>query len=377
MREIYLDNSATTMADPDAIALAADMMRTLYGNPSSLHAKGFEAQKRLDHARAQVAAALGCDPREIIFTSGGTEANNLALLGALRSKAKRGGNIVACAGSHASVLEPLRELERLGFELRLIPLCPDGNISAADFIATADSATVLVSCTLVNSETGALAPAREIFAGVKRKSPAVLRHCDAVQQFCKLPMNARSLDADLISVSGHKIHAPKGSGALFVRRGVRLTPLLFGGGQEQGLRAGTEAVPTACAFGLMAATLSQNLAATLAETRQLCEYFVNIAREFDGLCMNSPANATPYIYNISLTGYRSEILLHSLAERGVYVSSGSACSGGKRSHVLESMGLPPHITDSALRVSFSRHNTRADVDAFFACLRESMATLTH
>lgn len=366
MREIYLDNSATTRVDDDIAALAVEIMCEDYGNPSSLHAKGLAAQLRLDTARQQLATALGCRQESVVFTSGGTESNSLAVLGAAGALRRRGKTLVAMAWEHSSVLGPLRALEKEGFTLRLVDPAPDGTVDVDALLAAVDDDTVLVSCMLVNSEVGAIAPVAEIARGVRRKSKIALVHTDAVQAFGKLPLAADKLGVDLLSVSGHKLHAPKGIGALYIRRGARILPQVAGGGQERGMRAGTENVPLACAFGRAAEKAVGSLQQNLARAGEIREYFVNNIDKIPGLCINSPPGATPYLCNVSLPGYRSEILLHFLAQRGVYVSSGSACSRGAASHVLASMKLPRERVDSALRVSFSRYTTKEEIDRFFA-----------
>lgn len=375
MCEIYLDNSATTRVDEDVAAVAVQLMCEDYGNPSSLHAKGLAAQLRLDVARQQIASALGCMQNEILFTSGGTEANNLAVLGAAEAMKRRGRTLVAMAYEHSSLLEPLHMLEKQGFNLRLVDPAPDGSVNVDKLLAAVDEDTVLLSCMLVNSEIGTIAPVAEIARHLWRKNNRALLHTDAVQAFGKIPFSAAKLGVDLLTVSAHKLHAPKGCGALYVRRGVRILPLLHGGGQERGLRAGTESTALACAFGHAVEKAVLRREEDLRQMETLREYFVKKVAEFPALCMNSPAGATPYICNLSLPGYRSEILLHFLAQQGVYVSSGSACSKGAASHVLRSMGLPADRVDSALRVSFSRYTTREEIDAFFKALAEAARQL--
>lgn len=377
MREIYLDNCATTRVDDDTAALALTLMTGDYGNPSSLHGKGFQAQLRLDRARQQVADALGCAAGELIFTSGGTEANNLVILGGAAALARRGKTVVSSSAEHASVLEPLRHLEKQGFTLRLIDPLPDGRVDADALVDTVDEDTILVSCMLVNSEVGTIAPIADIADRIRRKNKLALIHCDGVQAFGKIPFSPAKLGVDLLTVSGHKIHAPKGCGALYLRRGARILPQVFGGGQERGLRPGTENVPALCAFGHAAGKMSAALSAHRLRVEGIYEHFVNKAQKMTGVRINSPRESTPYLCNLSVLGYRSEILLHYLAERGIFLSSGSACSKGARSHVLSAMKLPPDRVDSALRVSFSKNTTHDDIDAFFDALAQAMADIAH
>ena len=369
---IYLDNAATTRTDDDIAAVALDAMTNRFGNPSSLHKKGLEAQLLLEHARERVAAALGCNKTEILFTSGGTEANNLAVLGAANALHRRGKTIVTTAWEHSSALACCRELEKRGFALKLAAPSPDGHLDVAAMAALADDDTVLVSCMLVNSEVGAVADIAELSRLVRQKSKLALVHCDAVQGFGKLPFTAKKLGVDLLTVSGHKIHAPKGAGALYVRKGARILPLLFGGGQEQSLRPGTEPLPAIAAFGAAAEKARASLEENWRHVLRLREYFVKYAHSFEHLCINSPPDGSPYICNISALGWRSETLLHYLAARDVFVSSGSACSAGKRSHVLAAMKLPQPVIDGALRISFCKSNTEADIDAFFAAFASAL-----
>jgi cysteine desulfurase len=369
VKEIYLDNAATTRVDGDIAEIAADVMTGRYGNPSSLHAKGLEAQGLLDLARGRIAAALGCESAEVFFTSGGTEANNLALFGAAQAR-KRAKNIVSVAWEHSSVLEPLRELEKSGLDLRLAYPGQDGRLDTEKLAALMDEETALVACMLVNSEVGHIADIAGLVRLARRRSPNALIHCDAVQGFGKLKFNVKRLGVDTLAVSGHKLHAPKGVGALYCA--ARILPRAFGGGQEKNLRPGTEALPLVAAFGAAAEKAAVNLAQNLENISRLREYFVNKCAELPGLCMNSPDDATPYICNISIPGYRSQIVLNYLSARGVYVSSGSACGKAKPSHMLKAMGLPASRVDSAIRISFSRHNSFEDIDAFFAALAKGL-----
>lgn len=375
MVEIYLDNAATTATDADVAAVAVELMTGDYGNPSSLHQKGLDAQLRMEKARQQVAALLDCTPEEITFTSGGTEANNLAVQGGVKALRRRGNHIITTAFEHSSVLSPVAELEKQGFSVTRIQPGPDGIISPQAVVEAVREDTILVSCMLVNSETGAINPVEELARAVRKKNELCLIHCDAVQAFGKLALSVRKLGVDLLTLSGHKIHAPKGCGALYIRRGVRILPLVYGGSQENSLRPGTENTALACALGGAAEKAGQGQKEYYARVQKICEYFVNKSRTVTGLCINSPANGTPYIVNVSLPGYRSEIMLHHLEESGIYVSSGSACAKGAKSHVLLSMGLPPDRVDSALRLSFSRYSTIEEVDAFFAALEAGMTRL--
>ena len=374
MQTAYLDNSATTRVCAPAAERALYMMTQCYGNPSSLHSLGAEAFRELETSRRAVARLIGARPEELTFTSGGTEANNLAVLGAAASRRREGRRVVTTAMEHASVAAACDELERQGFEV--IRLAPGrGGLVDADQVERAcDSGTVLVSVMLVNNETGALFPLKEIAAAVRRKAPRALIHCDAVQAAGKLEIRAERLGVDLMTVSGHKLHAPKGIGGLYIRKGVRVLPRAFGGEQERGLRPGTEPAPLIAAFGAAAEALPPP-AKQEERYRELRRQLLEGLRALGDVRIHEPASGVPYILNVSLPGYRSETLLHFLAERGVYVSSGSACSRGKKSPVLTALGLPPEELDSALRISFCYENTPQDIRQLLEGLAQARESL--
>lgn len=373
MKIAYLDNSATTPVCPQAAEKAMEMMTVCYGNPSSLHSLGAAAERELNAARQKVALLVGCRPEELIFTSGGTEANNLAVFGGTAAKRRAGRHIVTTAVEHASVAASVTELERQGCEVtRLIP-GPEG-LTAEQVAAACRPDTVLVSIMMVNNETGARFPIERIVPSVRRAAPGALIHCDAVQAAGKLPLNAARLGVDMMTVSSHKIHGPKGAGALFLRKGARILPRSYGGSQENGLRPGTEAVPLLAAFGAAAEALpsfAEQEALFAALRRRLLDGLAG--RE--GIVVNSPADGVPYIFNLSVPGVRSETMMHFLAERGVYVSSGSACSKGKKSPVLTALGFSAPRIDSALRLSFTHTTVPEEIDQFLAALGEAAASL--
>ncbi len=370
----YLDNSATTAVCREAADKALYMMTACYGNPSSLHTAGFEAERELDGARRAVASLLGVSPETVLFTSGGTEANNLAVLGGAAARRRTGNHAVTTAVEHPSVSAAFDELEKQGFEItRLLP-GPSGIVTASQVAGACRKDTVLVSIMLVNNETGARFPLEEIVPAVRRRAPGALIHCDAVQAAGKLPLRAARLDVDLLSVSGHKLHAPKGVGALYIKKGIRLLPRALGGGQERGLRSGTEPMPAIAAFGAAAAAVP-DLAAQETHFRRLCGRLLDGLRGREEFVLHLPESHVPYIVNFSVPGIRSETLLHFLAERDVYVSSGSACSRGNRSPVLTALGLSGREIDSALRVSFCRDNTEEDVDRLLRGVEEAAASL--
>lgn len=370
----YLDNSATTKVLEEAAQKAMLMMTGEYGNPSSLHSLGFRAKQELEGARAAVAARLGAQPQEVVFTSGGTEGNNLAVFGAAEAGKRRGNKIVTTMIEHDSVLNPMRELEKQGFEVLYLKPDEGGKISEEQLSEAIDEKTILVSVMLINNETGAALPVKAAARAIKRKKAPALLHTDCVQAFGKLDFTPQKLGADLATVSAHKIHGPKGAGALYVRKGVHLPSRVFGGGQERGLRSGTENVPMLCAFG-EAVRLLPKASETLPEIEKLNALLRRELEALPEVTVNSPEHALPYILNFSVGNIRAETMLHFLAERGVYVSSGSACGKAKPSHVLEAMGLSRERLASSLRVSFSRFSTQEDVEALVSALGEGFMAL--
>jgi cysteine desulfurase len=383
---IYLDNSATTRVCEEAAQKVLDVMLNHYGNPSSLHSMGLDAELIVTGARENIAAALHCKPSEIIFTSCGTEANNLAIFSAANTLRRRGNRIVTTKLEHPSVQNVMHELEKSGFEV--VYLSPDANgfIKADELAAAITPDTILVSMMLVNNETGAIQPVEAIKKAVlKAHSPALI-HCDAVQAFCKIPLRPDKLGVDLLTISSHKIHGPKGAGALYVRNGVRLLPMLFGGGQEKGIRSGTESVPAIAGFGKAAQIAFEKLDETSRLTRSLRDYCIEQFKEMPYVVINAPALAlalavssldmyAPHIMNISVLGIRSETMLHYLESEDIYVSSGSACSKGAKSHVLAAMSLPDKNIDSALRISFSRFNTLDEAKILIEAVSRGAARL--
>ena len=373
--EHYLDNSATTAVSKAAADTAYRVMTEAYGNPSSLHSKGMEAEAELNRARKAVASKLKASGEEVFFTSGGTEANNLALFGAAYANVRTRKKIIISSVEHSSVTEAAKRLEDEGFEVVRISPRSDGTVRAGDVAAAADANTALVSVMLVNNETGAVMPVADIFAAVKEKDEKILCHTDAVQAFGKLGIKAKALNADLISVSGHKVHAPKGVGALYIKKGVRLVARQYGGEQEKKLRPGTENLPAIAALG--AACDEFDIEGNYEKTLALNAYAKEKLLSIDGVELNSPENALPYVLNISAGRVRSETMLHFLEERDVFVSSGSACAKGKPSHVLSALGLGRERADSALRISFSKHNTKDDIDALCEGIALGLKVLAH
>ena len=374
--EHYLDNSATTRVCPEAAEAALKAMTETYGNPSSTHTKGREAKQLLDKSRRQVADALGCTVQELVFTSCGSESDNWAILNGAELMHRRGKHVISSMVEHDAVLKSLEELERRGFEVTRLRPDSTGAISVESVLEALRSDTILVSLMLVNNETGAVTDIAAIARAIKKAAPQVLLHTDGVQAFMKLPFTAKSLGADMISVSGHKIHAPKGIGALYIREGLKLKPYILGGSQESGRRAGTEAMSQIAAFGAacaVAKALFRENTEHMAALRRLA--IEELSREIPELVVIG--GGAPHILSISLPGWRSEVLMNFLEEREIYVSKSSACKKGGRSHVLEAMGLEPKVIDGAIRIGLSRFTTEEDIYALRDGLRAARERLAH
>lgn len=374
--EHYLDNSATTRVCPEAAQAALAAMLENYGNPSSTYTKGREAKKLLDRSRKLVAGALGCEAAELAFTSCGSESDNWALLSGAEAMSRKGKHIITSLVEHDAVRKSAEELERRGYEVTWLKPDHTGAILPEDVRAALRPDTILVSLMLVNNETGAVTDISAVSRILKEEGSAALLHTDAVQAFMKLDFTPKSLGADLISISGHKVHAPKGIGALYIRKGLRLRPYIMGGAQEDGRRAGTEAMPQIAAFGEAARIAKAGLRENIAHMAALK------AAAADGLRAAIPElrmieTAAPHILSVSLPGFRSEVLMNFLEAREIYVSRSSACKKGARSHVLESIGMEPRLIDGALRIGFCRYNTEEDVTALVDGLRDAHRTLAH
>lgn len=371
--EHYLDNSATTKVSETAAKKVYKMMTENYGNPSSLHTRGIKAEDELISARYSIAKALGVTSAEIYFTSGGTEANNLAVFGTVNRLKKRGNKIVTTAFEHSSVYESVKHLEENGFQTVYVKPDENGHFSIEDFENAIDKNTILVSVMAVNNELGTILPIERLKKIIEKKQSPALLHCDCVQAFGKIPLKLSKIGVDLASVSGHKVHAPKGTGALFVRKNLHIKPLFFGGEQEKKLRPGTEALPLITGFSQ--AVKEFDIIKNYNYIKELNAYAKKRLLELDDIVINSPEDALPYIINFSALGIRSETMLHFLAQKEIYVSSGSACAKGKPSHVLSAAGLSREQADSALRVSFCELNTKEDIDALISALKEGINTL--
>ena len=372
---IYLDNAATTKPCGEAVSAAVDAMTENYGNPSSLHRAGLDAQLAVDRARKAIAASIGADSSEIYFTSGATESNNLALRGISAAYGRKRRKIVISSVEHASVDETASALEKNGFEIVRISPRDDGRFYADDFISACDENTCLVSMMLVNNETGYIMPVRETFMAVKRSFPEIITHCDCVQGYMKLPIKAASLGADLISLSAHKIHGVKGVGAIYIKKGVRVIPIVTGGKQEKGIRSGTESVPLIAAFGAAVDKFRPTIAERYERVSQLKAHLLEKIGGIENVAVNSPSDGSPYVINISAVGKRSEIMLHFLESKGIYVSSGSACSKGQQSGVLGEFGISGKRADGAVRISITAQTTEEELDEFAVALAEGMTKI--
>ena len=360
--QIYLDNSATTRPCEAAKDAALRMIEEDFGNPSTLYRLGIDAEKVLKAARRSVAGAIGSDDGEIFFTSGGTESDNAAVFGAFESRKKQGSRVITTAVEHPAVLRCAEALKRRGADVVILPVKKDGNFDMDAFKEALNEQTILVSVMHVNNETGAVFPIREIsglITGYAREKgiEKPLFHSDCVQSLGKIPVDVHDMGVDLASFSAHKIHGLKGCGALYVKNGLHIPPLIFGGGQEKGFRSGTENMPGIAAFGAAAKELA-------IPSKEIPEYLKKrILDEIPDVKVNSPDDACPLILNMSFVGCRAEVILHSLEQDEIYVSTGSACSSkDKGSHVLSAMGLRPEEIEGAVRFSFSSENTKEQMD---------------
>ena len=371
--EVYLDNSATTKPCPGARKRLLEAVDLLWGNPSSLHQKGLEAQLLLEEARAFIAKCLSCRESELYFTSGGTESNNLAVFGAAKAMKHKGKRIVVSSVEHPSVSRAFDKLESDGFTVVRLPVDRFGVVPVEEIENAVDENTVLVSMMAVNNELGSVEPVEALSRIVKEKHSPALIHVDAVQAFGKLPLNVKKLGVDLMSVSAHKIHGTKGAGALFVKDSVHLAPHIFGGGQEKNVRPGTEPLPAIAAF--FGAAEELDIKKSLPAVTALRDGFVKKLSALDGVVINSGADALPYIVNISLPGRPAEAVLNFLSSRGIYVSSGSACAKGRRSPTLTAAGLESERVNSSLRISLSRFTTADELDFCLEGIEEALRAI--
>lgn len=371
--EAYLDNSATTRVCSEAIDRMLDCMKNNWGNPSSLHEKGMAAEDLLEQARKGVAGVLSCEPSEIVFTSGGTQSNNIAVFGSVAASKRKGNKIITSAIEHPSVTKAFDRLESEGYEVVRLRVDRFGLVDLEQLKRELNEKTVLVSVMAVNNELGTVEPIKEISALIRKSGCPALFHVDAVQAFGKIPLSVRSLGVDLMSISSHKVHGPKGAGALYIKKGVRLVSPVVGGGQERDVRPGTEPMPAIAGFdgAVRALTVQKSLEKITALRNMTVEKLRNI----DGVVINSPEDALPYIINISLPGLPSEAVLNLLSNRNIYVSSGSACAKGHKSPVLTAAGLDTELINSSLRISFSRFTEETETEMLLDGIRTALSTL--
>jgi len=375
MREIYFDNAATTMVREEAIETMVKVMREKYGNPSSVHFMGRNANGELIAARGKVAASLGVRPEDVYFTSGGTEADNWAVLGSAEILSRKGKHIITSATEHDAIIESVKKLEHMGWEVSYIMPDSSGHITAGSFAEALREDTVFASIMLVNNETGAVNPISEYSREIRRRGLSTVLHTDAVQGFCKIPFSAKTLGADLVSISAHKIHGPKGVGAMYIKPGASLPPILYGGGQENGKRPGTEVLPAAVGFGEAARLGRLELDETTESVRSLRDYIITLVSVEVPEAVFIGDGDSPYILSLSLPGFKSEVLMSYLESEGICLSKSAACKKGARSRVLEAMQLKNEVIDGALRLSFSRYNTKDEAEYFVQALKRASETL--
>lgn len=382
--EAYLDNSATTRCSTAAAQLVAKLLTQDFGNPSSLHRKGMEAENHIRDARKKIAGTLRAQEKEICFTSGGTEANNLAIIGGVAANRRAGNHIITTGIEHSSVLEPMRYLQEQGFEVTYLAVDKNGIISLEDLREAIRPDTIMVSLMHVNNEIGAIEPIEEAGAIIKAADPRILFHVDAVQSYGKMRINPKKAGVDLLSVSGHKIHGPKGSGFLYIKDKTKIRPVMFGGGQQKGMRSGTENVPAIAGLGAAVEEIYTDFDGKIRHMYWLKEHFVREAAQLPGVLVNGIPDgnegirrSAPHIVSVSIEGVRAEVMLHAMEDKGIYISAGSACSSNKPSvsSTLKSIGLRESLLDSTVRFSFSVDTTMEEIDYALDAMRQLVPML--
>ena len=369
---IYLDNSATTKPCQEAVEAVTAALTENWANPSALYGFGFDAAKALRSARHAVAAALGAEPDRVYFTSGGTEADNWALQSTVKRLGKRGKHIITTAMEHHAILNTMKDLEAQGFEVTYLQPDSTGTVTAEALKAALRPNTILVSIMMVNNEVGSVMPIAQMAKLTHKLSPNAIFHTDAVQGFLKIPFAARNLGADLISISSHKIHGPKGVGALYISPRLKSFPaLILGGGQENGMRSGTEATPAIFGFAAACAAGQATFREDVAREAALLEHLVQELSAISGICINGSHQA-PHILNLSVPGVPTQNTINILQDHSICVSAGSACAKGHRSHTLEAMKVSPEVMDGSFRVSLSRHTTIEELDKLVEVLRDEI-----
>ncbi|RKJ07003.1 cysteine desulfurase [bacterium D16-54] len=377
--EAYFDNSATTRVLDCVRDIVVKTMTEDYANPAAKHRRGMEAEQYIRQARQEIARTMKVSEKEILFTSGGSESNNLALIGGALANQRAGKHIISTSIEHPSVYNPLAALEDMGFDVTFLPVDRDGHISLKELGDAVRDDTILVSVMYVNNEVGAVEPVEEISRVIQEKNPKTLFHVDGIQAYGKYVIRPKKQGIDLFSVSGHKIHGPKGVGFLYIRDGVRIKPMIYGGGQQNNLRSGTENVPGVAGLGAAAREMYRDHEAKAAYLTGLKDYLIDRVEELDGITVNSKRGqgSAPQIVSVSFEGVRSEVLLHALEDRGIYVSSGSACSAHHPgiSGTLKGIGVHQRLLESTVRFSFGMFNTKDEIDYCMDVLKEILPVL--
>ena len=377
--EAYLDNSATTRCYEEVKDIVVRTMMEDYGNPSAMHLKGVQAENYVKEAAKEIAKTLKVQEKDIYFTSGGTESDNWALIGAALANQRKGKHVITTVYEHAAVSAPAAWLEEQGFEVTRLPVDEKGSLSLNELQEAVREDTILVSAMYVNNELGAVLPIEEMGRLIKEKNPETLFHVDAIQAYGKYRIFPKKMKIDLLSASSHKIHGPKGAGFLYVGDKVKIQPLILGGGQQKGMRSGTDNVPGIAGMGAAARIIYERLEENTAHMQELKEYFAGELHKLEEVEINGPdpSAGAPHILNVSFLGVRSEVLLHALEEKGIYVSAGSACSSHKRtgSASMRAIGLSPQRKESAIRFSFSEFTSKEELDYTLEVLRELLPLL--
>lgn len=372
--EAYLDNSATTQCSERACDIMVEALTVKYGNPSSLHLKGLDGENYIKDAKEKIARTLKVSEKEIVFTSGGTESNNLAIIGSALANQRMGKHIITTSIEHASVSNPMAYLEEQGFDVTYLSVNEFGEISLDELRDSMTQETILVSLMQINNEIGAMEPIEEAAKLVKSINPKTLVHVDAIQSYGKLHIYPKRMGIDMLSVSGHKIHGPKGSGFLFIKEKTKIKPLILGGGQQNGMRSGTENVPAIAGLGEAAAEIYENFDEKIGHLYELRDAFIAGVSQIEDVTVNGRLDhsGAPHIVSVSFMDVRSEVLLHSLEDKGIYVSAGSACSSNKPaiSRTLLGIGVKKDLLDATIRFSFSVHTTMEEIEYALEALRE-------
>lgn len=364
--EVYFDNSATTLVTESVRDIVVKAMTDDYGNPSSMHMVGVNAEKYIKDAQENIAKILKVDAKEIYFTSGGTEANNMAVIGTAMANKRSGNKIITTMVEHPSVASPMKYLEEQGFDVIYLPVDKHGVASVEALKSEMTEDTILVSIMYVNNEVGAIQPVSEIGQYIKKINPRVVYHVDAIQAFGKMEIKPKKDNIDLLTVSGHKIHGPKGSGFIYIKKNTKINPIILGGGQQMGVRSGTENVPGIAGIGQATKDCYENFASNVTQMTALKDYLIDRLEDMEGVTVNSRkgSEGAPHIVSASFRGVRSEVLLHALEDKGIYISAGSACSSNKPaiSATLKAMGIEKELLESTVRFSFSKFNTIEEID---------------